>query len=90
MAAQVFKSQEVLVVADIGKLELMIHEQSGNGFCYRRFNTNLMKNEQLGYTGYFGSWTDNPQYYSRVVMPNTLFHRSAIRLKWVCWFSLWT
>lgn len=51
---------------DFGKLELMIHESSiENGFCYRRFNKNLQKNENLGFTGYFGSWTDNPQYYWR-------------------------
>ena len=67
----------------------MVHESYiGNGFCYRRFNKAMKKKEQLGYAGYFGAWTDNPNYWVREMAPNTQVHRNALRLKWVCWLSV--
>ena len=69
----------------------MIHESyQGNGFCYRRVSKELGGLEQLAYTGYFGAWTDNPQYYERIMCPNTQLRRAAIKLKFVCYFHIRT
>lgn len=69
----------------------MIHESYlGNGFCYRRFNKVLKKKEQLAYTGYFGAWTDNPEYFIREMQPNTQLQRNALRLKYVFWLGIGT
>mmetsp|Transcript_18049 Transcript_18049/g.30778 ORF Transcript_18049/g.30778 Transcript_18049/m.30778 type:complete len:92 (+) Transcript_18049:461-736(+) len=66
----------------------MIHESwKGNGFCYRRFDKLTRSTEYLGYAGYFGAWTDNPQYYERRTVANSLFHRNALVLKWVCYLA---
>jgi hypothetical protein len=50
----------------------MIHESTvKNGFCYRRWSKDLNANEYLAYTGYFGAWTDNADYFERRMMPAT-------------------
>jgi hypothetical protein len=66
-------NQKIWLLKDLKfGLEQLIHESySGNGFCYRRYNKSLGGLEHLAYTGYFGSWTDNPQYFERIVAPNT-------------------
>ena len=49
-----------------------------------------MKNEYIAYAGYFGAWTDNPSYYERSMLKNTLLHRKALVLKHVCWLGFYT
>ena len=45
----------------VRSLDYIIHESyNGNGFCYRRYNKELKKHEQLASTGNYGAWTDNP------------------------------
>lgn len=67
----------------------MIHlSQVGKGMSYRRFNKQLNSVEYLGYSGYFGAWTDNQTYYARVMMENTQFHRKAQYMKFVSWLGI--
>jgi hypothetical protein len=71
--------------------DVIVHESyQGNGFCYRRFNMNMRKNEQLAYTGYFGAWTDDTRYWERKMISNTQLHRKALKLHSVSWLSVYT
>ena len=46
--------------------------------------------EYIAYAGYFGAHTDNPQYWKRMSMSNSLLLRDALVLNWVSWFSVGT
>ena len=74
------------------KFSQVIFHQSwdGSGFCYKRINQLLNKTEFIAYAGYFGAWTDNPSYYERALIKNTLLHRNALVLKHVNWLSFYT
>ena len=89
---EIFGIEPVLLLKDLGSTnKLLYHEAwSGSGFCYRRRNQELKATEYIAYAGYFGAHTDNPQYWKRKRMPNSLLLRDALVLNYVCWFSVAT
>lgn len=92
MFQEIFGMSPILLLKDLGNANTLIYHEtwSGNGFCYRRRNQELKSTELIAYAGYFGAHTDNPQYWVRERLPNSLLLRDALYLRWVCWFSIGT
>lgn len=50
----------------------------------------MNSHEYIAYAGYFGAWTDNPSYWTRKRLQNSLVMRDALQLKSVSWFGVGT
>ena len=71
-------NNDIFLLKDLKHVaSVLIHESEiGDCMSYSRFNKDLMSNEYLGYAGRVEK--DDVAQYSRLMMPNTLFHRGAL------------
>ena len=87
--------QEGATTADVLKkmlsfLKLIEIGDTKYGNTYSRYNWQSQRRELLGYGGQNGcAHSNNPQYFTKTMVPNSIFGKPLLHLITVCWFRPW-
>ena len=70
------------------KKYLLLQPSNQPGLFYQRITS--VGQHLIAFAGYNAVWSDNSNYFGRILMDNTLTHREAMHMRTVCWMDYGT